>query len=121
MKVYGISVSYYTGKLEAYLRYKGISYELRNPFSHQKRIREQAGAVQVPMIELGDGRWMSDSTPIIAQLEKERPEPAIMPEDEVVRFISLLIEDYADEWLWRAAPCRGRLSSGTEKPDRNAE
>lgn len=26
-----------------------------------------------------------------------------MPEDEVVRFISLLIEDYADEWLWRVA------------------
>lgn len=71
---------------------------MHNPFSDQKRIKEQAGAVQVPMIELEDGRWMSDSTPIIAQLEKEHPEPAIMPEDEVVRFVSLRIEDYAAEW-----------------------
>ena len=50
------------------------------------------------MIELEDGRWMSDSTPIITQLEKEHPEPAIMPEHEVVRFISLLIEDYPAKW-----------------------
>ena len=103
MKVWGVSVSFYTGKLEAYLRYKGIAYEMASPFAHAARIAPQAGAIQVPIVERDDGRWMSDSTPIIAQLETERPSPAVMPADPVVRFIALLIEDYADEWLWRAA------------------
>ncbi len=33
MRVYGISVSYFTGKLEAYLRYKDIDYELVSPYA----------------------------------------------------------------------------------------
>ncbi len=103
MKVWGVSVSYYTGKLEAYLRYKGLAYEMEHPFADQKRIKGLAGAIQVPLLERDDGRWMSDSTPIIQHLEKEFPERTVLPADPVVRFIALLIEDYADEWLWRAA------------------
>ncbi len=103
MRVYGISVSYYTGKLEAYLRYKGIAYETASPYADQKRIRAKVGAIQIPIVERDDGRWMSDSTPMILQLEKEHPAPAVMPADPVVRFATLLIEDYADEWLWRPA------------------
>ncbi len=103
MKVWGVSVSYYTGKLEAYLRYKGIDYEMEHPFAKQKYIRERAGAIQVPIVERDDGRWMSDSTPIIQQLEREYPERPVMPSNPVVRFIALLIEDYGDEWLWRSA------------------
>lgn len=103
MKVWGVSVSYYTGKLEAYLRYKGLAYEMEHPFADQKRIKGLAGAIQVPILERDDGRWMSDSTPTIQHLEKEFPERPVLPTDPVVRFIALLIEDYADEWLWRSA------------------
>ncbi len=103
MKVYGVSVSYYTGKLEAYLRYKNLPYELVSPYADAREIIKQTGAIQVPMVHRDDGRWMSDSTPILLQLEKEYPASSIMPADPVVRFVALLIEDYADEWLWRAA------------------
>lgn len=103
MRVWGVSVSYFTGKLEAYLRYKGIPYEMRHPFADQARIRKLVGAIQVPLVEREDGRWMSDTTPIIQQLEREFPERPVMPGDPVVRFVALLIEDYADEWLWRSA------------------
>jgi len=103
MKVYGVSVSYFTGKMEAYLRYKGIEYDKDHPFADQKRIREHVGAIQVPLIERDDGRWMSDTTPMIQQLETEYPDRPVMPADPVVRFIALLMEDYADEWLWRSA------------------
>ena len=103
MKVYGVSVSYYTGKLEAYLRYKGLSYDMESPFGQAKEILPHTGAIQVPMVQRDDGRWMSDSTPIIAAFEEEFPSSPVMPEDPVVRFIALLIEDYADEWLWRPA------------------
>ena len=103
MKLWGVSVSYFTGKIETYLRYKGIGYDMEPPFADHKRIRKLAGAIQVPIIERDDGRWMSDSTPIILQLEKEYPARSVLPENPVVRFIARLIEDYGDEWLWRPA------------------
>jgi glutathione S-transferase len=103
MEVYGASVSYYTGKLETYLRYKGIAYERSSPYEEISEIKAQVGSIQHPMVKRDDGRWMSDSTPMILQLEKEHPEPSILPTDPVVAFIAHLIEDYADEWLWRAA------------------
>jgi len=103
MKVWGVSVSYFTGKIEAYLRYKGITYDMEPPFADGKRISKLAGAIQVPILECDDGRWMCDSTPMIFQLEKEHPDRPVMPSDPVVGFIAKLIEDYADEWLWRVA------------------
>ena len=103
MKIYGSKVSYYTGKLEAYLRYKGIAYELLSPFRYQKTIRMHVGANQLPIVERDDGRWMSDTTPILLQLEIEHPEPTILPANPIVDFIARLMEDYADEWLWRSA------------------
>ncbi len=103
MKVYGASVSYYTGKLETYLRYKGISYERKNPYPEAERIKAAVGAIQHPMVEFDDGRFMSDTTPMIHYLETEHRQRSILPGNPVVRFIALLIEDYADEWLWRPA------------------
>lgn len=103
MKVYGASVSYYTGKLETYLRYKGIAYERDVPYERAREIKTAVGCIQHPMVECEDGRWMSDSTPILLHLESEYPERSILPDNPVVRFIAMLIEDYADEWLWRVA------------------
>jgi len=104
MKVYGSRVSYYTGKLEMYLRYKKIPYTLYGmPYDKSKMLKEKVGAIQMPIVDRGDGRWMSDSTPILLQLEKEHPDRPIVPETPIVAFIAKLIEDYADEWLWRPA------------------
>jgi glutathione S-transferase len=101
--VYGSKISYYTGKLEAYLRYKGLPYERVPPHSHRREILRNTGAMQLPIVLREDGRWMSDTTPIILQLECEEPTPSILPENPVVLFIARLLEDYADEWLWRSA------------------
>ena len=46
---------------------------------------------------------MSDTTPMIAWLEEDQPAPSVIPADPVQRYLSLLVEDYADEWLWRPA------------------
>jgi glutathione S-transferase len=50
-----------------------------------------------------DGSWLTDTTLIIRHLERTQPEPAITPRDAVARFISLLLEDFGDETLWRPA------------------
>ena len=105
LRVWGSELSYFTGKLEGYLRYKEIPYELvhatRKHFAGT--LPRKTGAVQVPALELPDGRWLTDTTPIIAWLETQHEGPAVIPEDPVQAFVSRLLEDYADEWLWRPA------------------
>ena len=54
-------------------------------------------------VRLADGRWMTDTTPMIAWLEERHPDPAVIPPAEPLRFAALLIEDFGDEWLWRPA------------------
>jgi hypothetical protein len=36
---------------------------------------------------------MSDTSPMIAWLEQNRPGPAVIPDDPVQRYASLLVED----------------------------
>ena len=105
MIVYGSNVSYFTGKFESYLRFREIGYEYR-PLDlklYRSVVPEKLGATQYPSVDLQDGRWMSDTTPMIAWLEQDRPGPSVIPADPVQRYLSLLVEDYADEWLWRPA------------------
>ena len=103
--VYGSSISYFTGKLENYFRIKGIPYRLEalTERGHSRLVKENTGSTQMPALQLADGRWMTDSTPVIQWFESEYPTPAVIPADPLQRFFSLLLEDYADEWLWRPA------------------
>jgi glutathione S-transferase len=103
--VYGSGISYFTGKLENYFRLKGIPYQLQALSRPQvmEQVKRQTGSTQMPALQLGDGRWMTDSTAIIQWFENELPTPAVIPHDPLQRFFSLLLEDYADEWLWRPA------------------
>ncbi len=103
MHVYGCKISYYTGKLETYLRFRSIDYDYSPTIGNEKRLKAGAGAVQMPVVQLDDGRWMTDSTPVIAWLESQHNGSTIYPTDPALRFAALLIEDYADEWLWRPA------------------
>jgi glutathione S-transferase len=103
--VYAVNVSYFAGKLEMYFRAKGIPYqfETMSMKMFSETIPQETGVIQMPALKLGDGRWMTDTTPIIAWFEEQTPSPVITPTEPVQRFFSLLLEDYADEWLWRPA------------------
>ncbi|MEO1729539.1 MAG: glutathione S-transferase C-terminal domain-containing protein [Pseudomonadota bacterium] len=102
--VYGSRISYYTGKLECWLRLHGVDYRILPVGGNVGMLIKNAGASQMPVVQMADGRWMSDTTPILSWLDSQRENgPSIYPEDPVLNFIALLIEDYADEWLWRSA------------------
>ncbi|MFT7287202.1 MAG: glutathione S-transferase [Halieaceae bacterium] len=105
IRLFGSSISYFTGKLEHYFRSRGIDYELL-PITGgrvSKLIKQKVGTAQMPALELGDGRWMTDSTVIIQWFEEHYPQGGLIPGDPLLRFFSFLLEDYADEWLWRPA------------------
>jgi glutathione S-transferase len=102
--VHGLDLSYFTGKLEAYLRAKGIAYELREMTTRSFQACGRAtGFLQMPQVEMPDGTWLTDTTLIMRHLQSVHPEPRITPADPVARFISLLLEDFGDETLWRPA------------------
>lgn len=103
--LYGSNISYFTGKLENYFRLKNIDYTLhamKFP-SDARRIERDLGVFQMPVLQLPDGRWMTDTTKIIQWFENEQPTPALLPSNPVLAFLCYLLEDYADEWLWRPA------------------
>lgn len=103
--VHGSDISYFTGKLENYFRFKGIPYTFHAcEAPHDvSLIKEKVGVYQVPAIELGDGRWMTDTTKIIQWFESNFPANPVIPSEPVQAFVCHLLEDYADEWLWRPA------------------
>lgn len=105
LTVYGLKVSYFTGKLEAYLRYKELPYDFHSLTGKEfsELLPAKTGALQMPAVQLDDGRWMTDTTPMIDWFESQYPEPAILPDDPVQAFVCYLIEDYSDEWQWRPA------------------
>ena len=103
--LYGSDISYFTGKLENYFKVKGLAYELRSiSFPEEaRRIEKDLGVYQMPVLQLADGRWMTDSTKIIQWFEEAVPENPVVPANPLQAFVCYLLEDYADEWLWRPA------------------
>ncbi|MCD8521777.1 MAG: glutathione S-transferase [Saccharospirillaceae bacterium] len=103
--LYKMDISYFSGKLEAYLRYKEIPHSVVECDSLKvfHKIGQSTGIQKVPAIEMSDGKWLFDTTPTIQWLEKSNPDNPVIPADPALKFVTLLIEDYGDEWLWRPA------------------
>lgn len=105
LRAYVLDVSYFSGKLEAYLRWKEIPYqrvEVRWD-RVQGELRRATGVAKVPVLRTADGLWLQDTTPILDWLEARHPAGAILPDDPLQAFACRLVEDWADEWLWRPA------------------
>ena len=102
--VYKSDISYFSGKLEAYLRYKGIAYEAVDcGQAEMDKIARATGMKKMPAVEMDNGQWLFDTTPMLEWLEQQHPQPCTVPDDPALAFLALLIEDYGDEWLWRPA------------------
>lgn len=103
-KLFRMDISYFSGKLEAYLNYKQIPFErVEAHHSVLFDVYRKTGTMKVPAVETSDGLWLKDSTPMIRWFETQYPQNPVLPDDPALAFIAALIEDYADEWLWRPA------------------
>ena len=102
--LYKMDISYFSGKLEAYLRYKQLEYTtVTGDARALDKIYRHTGVKKVPAIHTRDDQWLFDTTPTIAWFEQKYPPRSATPNDPALSFIASLIEDYADEWLWRPA------------------
>jgi len=97
----GAEVSYYTGKVRAYLRYKGI------PFDEVAATREvyrdvivpRTGVRFIPVLITDDDVALQDSSAILQYLERRYPERPVEADGPVQELVALLFDVYADEWL----------------------
>lgn len=114
-KMYTMDLSYFSGKLEMYFRYKEISFERIEPTAQEFHdiLFANTGSEQVPQVYDArlhipePHRWLRDTTPIIEYLEKDdlisRSSRPVLPPCPVQAFFQRMLEDYADEFLWRPA------------------
>ncbi len=100
--LHGLKLSYFTGKLEAYFRVKGIAYDfVEMDMADFRKCAKATGIAQMPQVETPDGGWLTDTTAIIAIFEAEGEGPNLTPQTPAAKFVSLLLEDLFDEWYWR--------------------
>ncbi|GGC90049.1 glutathione S-transferase family protein [Chelatococcus reniformis] len=99
-RLFGSELSPYSVKVRSYLRYKGVAHQwlARGPDTAAE-FDAFAKLPLIPLLVTPDGRGLQDSTPLIEALDGDWPEPTIDPDEPVAKFVSALIEEYADEWV----------------------
>ena len=98
-RLFGSELSPYSVKVRSYFRYKGVPHEwvLRT----RDNMAEFEAHAKLPLLPLvvGPGGWsMQDSTPVVMHFDRHHPRPPIHPRDPVAAFVSVLLEEYGDEW-----------------------
>jgi glutathione S-transferase len=101
--IYGLTQSYFTRKLTAYLDYKRIPYLFRRSGGAVEGARAAGWSGGIPVVQTPEGDWMWDTTDMIHYLERRYPEHGVIPTDPTLRFLCYALEDVIDEWLYRPA------------------
>lgn len=98
-------ISYFSGKMQAYLAYKDIPHRTHEITWQElvDRVAPHTGLVEVPVVECADGSFLRDSTAMIEWFEQRYRAAPVLPEVPAAAFFCRLLEDYADEGLWRPA------------------
>lgn len=99
-RIFGVELSPYSIKVRSYFRYKNIPHMwIARSDEDMEEFNKFARLPLVPLVVSANGDALQDSTPIIEEMEKSHPEPALSPRETAQAFISALIEEYADEWV----------------------
>ncbi|HYL58524.1 MAG TPA: glutathione S-transferase family protein [Candidatus Acidoferrales bacterium] len=98
-RVHGIELSPYSVKVRSYFRYKGIPHRwIPRSLDADGEYQKYQKLPLVPLVVTPQNEGIQDSTPIIEFVDARHPEPSIHPTDPVARFVSVLLEEFGDEW-----------------------
>mgnify|MGYP000179788661 CR=1 FL=1 len=111
-RLYAWPLSYYSGKVRAYLRHKGLPFRECSPRAwDMHRIKRHVGAAAMPVLVTPQGDWLLDSSHIIDVLEARHPQVSVLPESPIQRLAAGLLEVWGDEfWLPAALHFRWHYS-----------
>ncbi len=98
--VVGVDASPYTMKVRAVLRYRHLPHAWLCRMPQFYAPLAGVKPLLMPVVRFPDGSHRTDSSSIIAELERVHPgHRSVQPDDAVLAFYALLIEDMADEWM----------------------
>ena len=99
--LFGAPLSLYSGKARSYLDWKGVDYIEKLPVDPVfiSEVLPAVGRSVIPVVRLGDGTILQDTTVIIDHFEATEPGPSIYPQTPRQRLAALLLECFGDEWL----------------------
>lgn len=106
LELLGVPGSPYTRKMLALLRYRRIPHRMIWGSHFEPLANYPAPKVKLLptfYFPTANGKEaVVDSTPIIQRLEREHADRKVVPGDPLLRFLTHLIEDFADEWVTKA-------------------
>lgn len=99
--LYGGEISWYSGKIRAYLRYKDIPYqELPSTREVYKTvILPRVGWPVIPVIVTPQDETLQDTSDMIDALELRFPQAPVVPSTPKQQVLAYMMEVYGDEWL----------------------
>ena len=98
-RIHGIELSPYSVKVRSYFRYKEIPHRwIPRSLDTEGEYQKFSKLPLVPLVVTPENEGIQDSTPIIERVDALHPEPSIHPADPVANFISVLLEEFGDEW-----------------------
>jgi glutathione S-transferase len=98
----GWDISYFTGKVRSYLRYKGVPFRERPITLPEFMVLapRRTGAAAMPIVVTPEGQWLQDSSVIIDILEQRFAAHSVLPATPVQRLVACLLEIWGDEfWI----------------------
>lgn len=106
LRMVGIQGSPYSRKLRAVLRYRRLPHDWIVRHSPEDTGLPQPRVDLLPQLidtdAAGNAVAVTDSTPIVRDLDRRYPGRLVRPSDPVVAFVDSLLEDFADEWMTKA-------------------
>lgn len=99
-RLFGAETSPYSLKVRAFLRYKGVAFEwVTRSRETETDFRALARLATVPLLVSPERPVSQESTRMLFAIEASHPEPSATPDDAALGALSIILEDYADEWL----------------------
>ncbi len=98
-RIFGAEMSPYSVKVRSYFRYKQIPHQwiVRNAAAEEE-YKKYARLPIIPAVATPDDQGLQDSTPIMVAMDEAHPMPSSHPDDPLLAFLSVLIEEFGDEW-----------------------
>ena len=98
-RIFGAEISPYSVKVRSYCRYKQIPHEwIVRGGPQMEEFKKYAKLPLIPLVVTPEDEGIQDSTPILERLEAKFPAPSVHPGDPVAAFVSVLLEEFGDEW-----------------------
>ncbi len=99
--LFGAKISLFTGKIRAYLIYKGIDFEevTASLQVYKNTLVPNTDVRFIPVVKTPEDKYLQDSAVIIDELEASHAQRPVIPVTPKQLLVSKLFEIYGDEWL----------------------